>query len=358
MSKLTKESWGTTQDGEAVDLFTFRTANGLEAAITNYGGRLVRLKTPDRRGRTEDLVLGFDTLDGYLKRNPFFGALVGRYANRIANAEFTLDGHAYHISRNSGENSIHGGFRGFDKVVWRATEVQAEQEPALELTYVSKDGEEGYPGTLTVTATYSLSEENELQIRYSAVTDKKTVVNLTNHSYFDLSGQAEGSILDHVVTINADSFTPVNSHLIPTGEVRRIDSTPFDLRKPTRIGDRIALPNSQINDEQIQLADGYDHNFVLNRDGAGPSLAARVTDPGSGRVIEVFTTQPGMQFYTGNHLDGSVTGKGGVVYGFRSGVCFETQHFPDSPHHPEFPSTELNPGERYKQSTIFRFAVE
>lgn len=353
MTKLTKQQWGTTQAAEEVDLYTMANSNGLEAAITTYGGRLVRLKTPDRDGRFADIVLGFDTLDGYLQKNPFFGALVGRYANRIANAEFTLDETTYHISRNSGENSMHGGFRGFDKVVWRAREVAMNGGPALELTYVSKDGEEGYPGTLTATVTYSLSDSDELRIDYSATTNKKTILNLTNHSYFDLSGEGAGSIVDHAVTINADKFTPVNSHLIPTGELRAVASTPFDFRQPTRIGERIDSP-----DQQIVYAQGYDHNYVLNRDGGAPSFAARVSDPRSGRVMEVFTTQPGMQFYTGNHLDGTVKGKGGLVYGFRSGVCFETQHFPDSPHRPEFPSTELSPEQRYQRSTTFRFSME
>lgn len=353
MTEINKQHWAATASGEEIDLYILRNAQGMEAAITNYGGRLVRLKTPDRNGRLDDIVLGFDTPDGYLQKNPFFGALVGRYANRIANAEFKLDGTTYHLARNSGENSIHGGIKGFDKVVWRARAVETSDGPALQLIYVSKDGEEGYPGTLTTTVVYSMKDSNELHIDYLATTDKKTVLNLTNHSYFDLSGQAHGSIVDHVVTINAGRFTPVNEHLIPTGELRAVNNTPFDFRKPTRIGGRI-----DDKDQQMQYGQGYDHNYVLNGHGREPSLAARVTDPLSGRVMEVLTTQPGVQFYTANHLDGTVKGKGGVLYGFRSGFCFETQHFPDSPHHPKFPSTELIPGQRYQQTTILRFSTD
>jgi aldose 1-epimerase len=353
MTEISKQHWGATADNMDVDLYTLRNQTGFEATITNYGGHLVTLRAADRNGRFDDVVLGFDSLDGYLQKNPFFGALVGRYANRIANGEFKLDGKTYHLARNSGGNSLHGGIKGFDKVVWRARPVETSHGPALQLTYVSKDGEEGYPGTLTATVVYSLKDSNELHIDYFATTDKDTVLNLTNHSYFDLSGQGRGSILDHVVVINASKFTPVNEHLIPTGELRSVENTPFDFRKPKRIGDRI-----DEKDQQMQYAMGYDHNYVLNRDSGGPSLAARISDLQSGRVMEVLTTQPGMQFYTGNHLDGSVKGKGGVVYGFRTGVCFETQHFPDSPNHPDFPSTELKPGDRFTAATIFRFSTK
>lgn len=349
---MKKEAWGSLDSGEQIDLYTLRNSKGMEAAITNYGGRLVRLKTPDRDGKVEDVVLGFDTLDGYVQKNPYFGALVGRYANRIANGQFTLDGKTYHLARNNGENALHGGLKGFDKVAWSAKEVTGSGGPALELTYVSKDGEEGYPGTLTATVRYTLTDDNELRIDYDATTDKDTVVNLTNHSYFDLTGQLAGDILKHRVTINADRFTPVNANLIPTGELRSVEGTPFDFRKPVAIGARI-----DEKDQQLQYGAGYDHNYVLNLTGNGPTLAARVEDPKSGRVLEVLTTQPGMQFYTGNHLDGSVKGKGGTVYGFRSGFCVETQHFPDSPNQPKFPSTELKPGERYREVTIFRFST-
>ncbi|MBV8831288.1 MAG: galactose mutarotase [Acidobacteriaceae bacterium] len=351
MSTVTKREWGSGPAGEPVDLFTLRNGHGTEASITNYGGRLVSLKTADRQGRFEDIVLGFNDLSGYLQKNPFFGALVGRYANRIANARFQLDGKTYELARNNGQNAIHGGFKGFDKVVWRATE-RADQG-AVELRYFSRDGEEGYPGNLQVEVTYTLTEANELRLDYSAMTDAPTVVNLTNHSYFDLTGQAAGKILDHVVTIHSDRFTPVNAKLIPTGELKPVSGTPFDFRQPTPIGLRINEP-----DEQLRLAIGYDHNFVLDGKPGAPSPAARVTEPVKGRVLEVLTTQPGVQFYTGNHLDGSARGKGGVAYGFRFGFCLETQHFPDSPNHPEFPSTELRPGEEFRQTTIFRFSTQ
>ncbi len=346
-----KRQWGSGPSGEPVDLFTFRNSRGTEASVTTYGGRLVTLKTADRKGRFEDVVLGFDDLGGYLQKNPYFGALVGRYANRIANARFQLEGKTYELARNNGENALHGGLKGFDKVVWKA--VEHPDQGSLALSYFSKDGEEGYPGNLHAEVTYTLTEADELRIDYFATTDKATVINLTNHSYFDLTGQAAGKILGHVVTINADKFTPINSHLIPTGELRPVSGTPFDFRQPKPIGERIGEQN-----EQLKLAIGYDHNFVLNGIAGKPSLAARVVEPMNGRVLEVLTTQPGLQFYTGNHLDGSVKGKGGVTYGFRYGFCVETQHFPDSPNQPSFPSTELRPGEEYRQTTIFRFAAE
>ncbi len=347
MSQIEKQIWGQTDSGESVQLYTLRNTKGTKATITDFGGRLVTLRTADREGNFDDIVLGFDDLGGYLGKNPYFGALVGRYANRIANGQFTLDGHTYHLARNNGENALHGGIEGFDKRVWESREVPG---PALQLTYVSKDGEEGYPGTLTATVTYTLTGENELKIDYLATTDKATVLNLTNHSYFDLSGQFAGEILQHKVTINADRFTPVNEHLIPTGELRAVAGTPFDFRQPKFIADHI-----DDDDEQLKLALGYDHNFVLN--GSGLRLATRVLDPQSGRVLEVLTTQPGMQFYTGNHLDGTVTGKGGVVYKFRYGFCCETQHFPDSPNQPNFPSAKLEPGGEFRAQTIFRFSV-
>ncbi len=352
MNALQKENWGKTEAGEEILLYTLRNASGIEVRITSYGGRVVSLKTPDRKGQFGDIVLGFDNLAGYLGKNPYFGALVGRYANRIANGEFQLNGTRYKLARNNGENSLHGGLKGFDKKVWDAHEITSGDDPALELSYFSANGEEGYPGNLHATVRYTLTSSNELHLDYSAITDQDTVLNLTNHSYFDLSGQGTGKILDYEVTIHADRFTPVNAHLIPTGELRPVGGTPFDFRKPMPIGSRI-----NESDEQLKLAIGYDHNFVLNGTGKGPSLAARASDPQSGRVLEVLTTQPGVQFYTGNHLDGSVTGKNGKVYGFRSGICFETQHFPDSPNHPEFPSTELKAGQRYQETTIFRFST-
>jgi aldose 1-epimerase len=353
MTGLEKQHWGNLDSGAPVSLYTLRNSNGIEVRITNYGGRLVSVHTPDRQGNFGDIVLGFDDLAGYLGKNPYFGALVGRYANRIANGSITLDGKSYHLARNNGENALHGGLKGFDKVVWEGSEVRADKIPALELSYLSRDGEEGYPGNLQVKVRYTLTDGNELRIDYTASTDQITVLNLTNHSYFDLSGTAQGNIVDSVVSINANQFTPVNSHLIPTGELRAVDSTPFDFRSAERIGSRI--DNA---DEQLGYGKGYDHNFVLNRNGSPICLSARAADPATGRVLEVFTTQPGMQFYTGNHLDGSVTGKGGKVYGPRSGMCFETQHFPDSPNQPQFPSSELKPGQTYKATTIFRFTTD
>lgn len=353
MAAITKQHWSTLTTGEEIDLYKLRNSPGTEATITNYGGRLVTLCTPDREGKFADIVLGFDNLQGYLAKNPYFGALVGRYANRIANAEFSLNGKTYQLAKNDGPNSLHGGTRGFDKVVWKAKESSVAGDSALQLTYVSKDGEEGYPGNLTATITYTLTDSDELKIEYEATTDKDTVINLTNHSYFDLTGQFAGSILDHEVTINADRFTPVNSNLIPTGELKDVKGTPFDFTQPARIGARI-----DEEDEQLKYGIGYDHNFVLNRSGTGLSLAARVKDAKTGRVLEVSTTQPGMQFYTGNHLDGHVRGKGGVMYGFRFGFCLETQHFPDSPNQPTFPSAELKVGQKYQGTTVFKFSVE
>ncbi len=353
MNGITKQHWGSGPSGEQVDLYTLRNSKDMEATITNYGGRIVTLKTPDRNGKFDDIVLGFDDLQGYLTKNPYLGALVGRYANRIANGEFRLDGKTYKLARNNGENALHGGLKGFDKVVWNAKEISKGKSPALELKYLSKDGEEGFPGNLNVTVIYTLTDENELRIDYEATTDKDTVINLSNHSYFDLSGQSAGKIMDDLVTINADKFTPVNANLIPTGELRSVAGTPFDFRKPTAIGARI-----NEDDQQLKYAMGYDHNFVLNRTGAGPSLAARVTDPDSGRVMEVFTTQPGIQFYTGNHLDGTVRGKGGTSYKPRFAFCLETQHFPNSPNQPDFPTTELKPGHQFHEVTIFKFSVE
>ncbi len=352
MAQLKTQRWGALPSGEEINLYTFTNENGIEAAITNYGGRIVTLKTPDRDGHFADTVLGFDAADGYLKKNPYFGALIGRYANRIAHAEFKLNGKTYPLARNDGENSLHGGLIGFDKVLWQA-EAGGGKEPFLRLRHVSPDGDEGYPGTLTAEVTYTLTDSKELKIEYAASTQQTTVLNLTNHSYFDLAGQGSGSILGHVVEINADRFTPVNQHLIPTGEVRSVFGTPFDFTKATRIGDRI-----EQDDEQLKLGIGYDHNFVVNRGGSSLNFAARATEPKSGRVLEVLTTEPGIQFYTGNHLAESlVRGKGGVVYGFRSGFCLETQHFPDSPNQPNFPSTELKPGERYESATVFRFSI-
>ena len=348
-----KMSFGKTKDGQAVDLYTLTNANGVVVTITNYGGTVVSLKTPDRHGKFADLVLGFDNLDGYLGEEPFFGALVGRYGNRIAKGRFTLDGHEYHLAQNNNGNSLHGGLKGFDKRVWTAKDVSAKDLPSIELTYLSQDGEEGYPGNLSVKVTYSLAPKNELKIDYSATTDKDTVVNLTNHSYFNLAGEGQRDILSHMMMINADRITPVDATLIPTGELKSVEGTPFDFRKPTAIGARI-----DDNQEQLNFGKGYDHNFVLNHKSSAWSLAARVTEPSSARVLEVLTTQPGLQFYTGNFLDGTIHGKGGKVYGRRAAFCMETQHFPDSPNHSKFPSTVLKPGERYQSTTVYRFSAE
>lgn len=350
-SGMNEQNWGKGPNGEDVALYTLSNADGVEATITTYGGRLVTLRTPDRNGKLADIVLGFDILPQYLEKNPFFGALVGRYANRIANGQFQLNGHTYTLAKNNGPNTLHGGLVGFDKKVWKVQGVTGGN-PALRLQYISKDGEEGFPGTLTTTVTYELTSSNELKIDYEATTDQNTVLNLTNHSYFDLSGAGAGDITDHIVTINADRFTPVDANLIPTGELKSVDGTPFDFRKPTAVGARI-----NDKDQQLVYGGGYDHNFVLNRSGNSPSLAARVMDPKSGRVMEVLTTQPGVQFYTGNHLPNSIKGKNGATYNYRYGLCFETQHFPNSPNQPSFPTTELRPGERFHQTTIFKFSV-
>ena len=347
-----KMSFGKTRDGHAVDLYTLTNANGVVVTITNYGGTVVSLKTPDRHGKFADVVLGFDNLDGYLGDEPYFGALVGRYGNRIAKGRFTLDGHEYHLAQNNNGNSLHGGLKGFDKRVWTPKDISTKELPAIELTYLSKDGEEAYPGNLSMKVTYSLTPKNELKIDYTATTDKDTVLNLTNHSYFNLAGEGQGDILSHVMMINADRTTPVDATLIPTGELKSVAGTPFDFRKPTAIGARI-----NDNDEQLNFGKGYDHNFVLNHKGSALSLSARVTEPSSGRVLEVLTAEPGLQFYTGNFLDGTIHGKGGKVYGRRAAFCMETQHFPDSPNHPKFPSTELKPGQKYHTVTIYRFSA-
>ncbi len=344
-TKIVAGDFGKTRDGKPVVIYALTNKSGAEVKITSYGGRIVSLKVPDKTGGMGDVVLGFDSLEGYLNENPYFGALVGRYANRIGHAQFTLDGVLYKVPKNDGDNSLHGGTRGFDKVVWTP---RALPDGGLELTYLSKDGEEGYPGNCKVTVVYHLTNANELKIEYAASTDKDTVVNLTNHSYFNLKGS--GDILGHVLTLNADRFTPVDGGLIPTGELKAVAGTPFDFRTPTAIGARI-----EQNDEQLKLGKGYDHNWVLNRKNGELSLAARVEEPSTGRVMEVWTTQPGIQFYTGNFLDGTIKGKGGWVYARRSALCLETQHYPDSPNKPKFPSTVLKPGMGFKSTTVFKF---
>jgi aldose 1-epimerase len=345
-SDFTRAEFGKTPDGAAVSLYTL-TNKSVQVRITNYGGRIVSLTTPDRKGARADIVLGFDTLDPY-PTSPFFGALVGRYANRIGGAKFTLDGKEYPLEKNNGANALHGGSHGFDKVVWTAREIPG----GLELTYLSKDAEAGYPGNLKATVVYTLTDKNELKIDYSATTDKPTIINLTNHSYFNLKGAGEGDILGHVLTLHADQYTPVDAGLIPTGELRSVAGTPFDFRKPTAIGARIDDPN----DPQIKLGHGYDHNYVLSHKGTSLGLAAKIEEPTTGRVMEVLTTQPGVQFYTANNLNGTIEGTGGT-YVRRGAFCLETQHFPDTPNQPKFPTAVLRPGETYRTTTVFRFSV-
>lgn len=347
---VTQQEFGKMPNGESVQLFTLKNKNGIEVSITNYGGIITSLKTFDGKGLLADIALGFDTLERYLQPHPYFGAIIGRYGNRIGKAKFTLDGVTYTLAKNNGENSLHGGNQGFDKKLWKARTEPGEAAQTLVLEYTSPDGEEGYPGTLRTEVRYTLSDDDSLRIDYRATTDKKTVVNLTNHTYFNLAGQGNGDILNHEIEIRASQFTPVDAGLIPTGELRNVEGTPFDFRKPHRIGERI-----EAADEQLKLGGGYDHNFVLDRQGEGLSMAARAVEPLTGRVLEVWTTEPGMQFYTGNFLDGTITGKGGKVYPRRSGFCLETQHFPDSPNQPAFPSTVLEPGQEYRSATVWKF---
>jgi aldose 1-epimerase len=350
---ITAKSFGTTTAGQKVTQYILSNSKGASVSIINYGGIVTSLKVPDRNGKFADVVLGFKTLADYEKKSPYFGALIGRYGNRISKGEFTLDGNTYHLAKNDHGQSLHGGLKGFDKVVWNATPVETKQGPSLKLTYVSKDGEEGYPGILSVTATYILTNKNELKLVYRATTDKATVVNLTHHSYFNLAGQGSGDILGHVVTIHADKYTPVDDVLIPTGKLAPVKGTPFDFRKPTAIGARINEQN-----EQLKNGRGYDQNWVADKLPGHLGMIARVEEPKSGRVMEVISTEPGVQFYSGNFLDGTLIGKGGKVYKFRNGFCFEPQHFPDSPNHRNFPSTVLRPGETYKNTIIYRFSTE
>lgn len=353
-SPLPKESFGTTPDGQEVYLYTLKNASGMQVKITNYGGTIESISVKDRHGKFGDVVLGFRNLEGYTSKlnDAYFGALIGRYANRIAKGTFSLDGHTYHIPTNDGPNMLHGGKIGFNKRVWEAKDVAGADGPALELHYLSPDGEQGFPGNLDVTVRYLLDSENGLHIDYYAKTDKDTVLNLANHSYFNLVGAGSASVLNHKVMIDAAKFTPINSTLIPTGKLENVAGTPFDFRKPTDVGAHIGARS-----EQLKLGKGYDHNFVLDHPGDLKQVAARVTEPKSGRVLEVYTTQPGLQFYSGNFLKGTIRGIGGV-YRHRSALCLETQHFPDSPNHPSFPSTVLHPGEEFHQTTIYRFSTE
>jgi len=349
---IAKEPFGKTSDGTEVDLYTLRNSSGMLAKIVTYGGVVVSLDVPDRKGGLDDVVLGCGSMPDYEKYSRYFGALIGRYANRIAKGKFALNGKEYTLATNNGENHLHGGIKGFDKVVWTGRPFEDESEKHLELTYFSPDREEGYPGNLSVTVIYTLTDDNELQIEYSATTDQDTIINLTNHSYFNLAGAGNGDVLDHELMLNADRFTPTDGGAIPTGELRDVAGTPFDFRKLETIGSRI-----EADDEQIIFGHGYDHNFVLNKSGGELSRAASVYEPNSGRSMDVYTTQPGIQFYSGNYLDGSAKGKNGDTYQRRSAFCLETQHFPDSPNKPQFPSTVLEPGQRYSQTTIYKFST-
>lgn len=350
---MKKEDFGKTGDGTPVDLYTLTNQNGIEVRAITYGGIIISLRVPDRHGKFDDIVLGYDSLDGYLAKTPYFGAIIGRYGNRIGKAKFTLDGVEHTLAANNGPNALHGGLKGFDKVVWKAEPVEHSDEAGVVFTYTSRDGEEGYPGNLSVKVTYTLTNKNELIFDYHATTDKATPVNLTNHSYFNLAGDGKSDVLGHEVMLNADHFTPIDKTLIPTGQIASVSGTPLDFTKSTAIGARI-----EQKEEQMVFGNGYDHNFVINRKGAGLALAARVYEPTTGRVLEVHTTEPGVQFYTGNFLDGSITGKGGYVYKQRIGFCLETQHFPDSPNKPNFPSSILRPGKTYESRTVYRFAAE
>ena len=340
---IQKESFGQTTSGKQIDLYTLTNANGLKVRIINYGATLVSLEVPDRNGKLADVTLGYDSLEGYIKDASYLGTTVGRYANRIARGKFTIKGVDYQLATNNGENHLHGGKKGFNKRIWNAEKVKTVEGPRVKLSYLSKDGEEAYPGNLTCTVTYTLTNDNELKISYEAETDKATPINLSHHSYFNLAGQGNGDILGHKLMLNANKYTPVDEDLIPTGEIKNVKGTPLDFTQAELIGSRID-----------QVPGGYDNNFVLNSGGDSLALAARVYEPNSGRVMEIYTTEPGMQFYTGNFLEG-IKGKSGKVYDKQYGFCLETQHFPDSPNKPNFPSTILNPGEKYTQTTIHKF---
>jgi aldose 1-epimerase len=348
---VTREPFGMTPEGDSVELFTLTNANGVALRAMTYGGIIVSLTVPDRDGKLGDVVLGYDSLAGYLRASPYFGAIVGRYANRIAKGTFVLDGKTYHLAINNPPNALHGGLRGFDKVVWTGESFSDARGTGVVFHHTSPDGDEGYPGTVTVQVSYTLTDSNDVVIDYQATTDKATPINLSQHSYFNLAGA--GSILGHELMLAADSFTPIDSTFIPTGVIAPVAGTPFDFRTPHPIGERINDDN-----EQLRFAGGYDHNFVLNHAGTGLALAARLSDSASGRVLEIRTDQPGIQFYSGNFLDGTITGKHGVVYAHRSGLALETQHFPDSPNHPGFPSTILEPGQQFRSRTLWHFGIE
>jgi aldose 1-epimerase len=349
-SNIVRAPFGALPDGTPVELFTLTNAHGVEVRAMTYGGIIVSLRVPDRDGKLDDVVLGYDTAASYAKNNsPYMGAIIGRYGNRIAQGRFRLEGATYKLATNNGPNHLHGGLKGFDKVVWRGEPLK----DGVAFTYTSRDGEEGYPGTLSVRVTYTLSDRNELSIAYEATTDKPTVVNLTQHTYFNLAGQGTRDILGHVLRLDANRYTPVDATLIPTGELASVEGTPLDFRQPTAIGAHIAA-----DDPQIKNGSGFDHNFVLNRADDGLQHAARVVEPTTGRVLDITTTEPGVQFYSGNFLDGTITGKAGRVYARRTGFCLETQHYPDSPNQASFPSTTLRPGQSYRSRTVWTFSTD
>jgi aldose 1-epimerase len=349
---ISKKLFGTAPEG-AVDLYTLSNANQMSVEILTFGGIIKAIYCPDKNGKIENVILGFNTLKPYLETHPYFGAIVGRYGNRIANGKFNIDGTEYNLATNNSPNHLHGGLKGFDKVIWQAREFKDNEKIGLELSYLSKDMEEGYPGNLNVKVTYSLNNQNELSIDYEAVTDKKTICNLTNHSYFNLAGEGKGNILNHQLVIHADSITPVNEHLIPTGEPMAVQGTPFDFRSGKKMGEEI-----DSNNEQIKYGGGFDHNFILKGNSESLPIIAKISEPESGREMEILTTEPGVQFYTGNFLDGTLIGSGNQPYQKRAGFCLETQHYPDSPNQPNFPSTILEVGETYKTTTVYRFKVK
>lgn len=352
LPKILSTSFGTTPEGASVGLYTLMNTQGMEVTLTAYGATVTSIKAPDREGRYAEVTLGYDNLEAYLAGSPFFGTVAGRYANRIGNAQFSLDGNVYTLAKNNGPNSLHGGLKGFDKQIWTANPIENLNGVGIEFSYTSPDGEEGYPGKLDVRITYMLTNDNTLRIDYEARTDKPTVVNLTNHTYFNLKDAGKTPILGHEVRLNADRYTPIDETLIPTGELAPVAGTPFDFTTARAIGERI-----DAEDTQIAYGMGYDHNFVLNREGDGLELAAEVYEPTTGRVLQVHTTEPGVQFYTGNFLDGSFVAPDGTPYARRTGFCLETQHFPDSPNKPDFPSTRLDPGQVYRSSTTFAFSA-
>ncbi|WP_370479211.1 aldose epimerase family protein [Tamlana flava] len=350
---ITKSDYGIMPDSTTVEQYVLKNANGVEMSVITFGGRITSLKVPNKNGEFENVVLGFDNLDDYLKDNPFFGALIGRFGNRIAKGKFTLNGEEYTLATNNGENHLHGGVDGYDRVVWTAEPIEDDKNPGLKLTYLSKDGEEGYPGNLNITVVYTLTDDNTLEVDYEATTDKATVINLTQHAYFNLTGDFSKDILDHEVVINADAFLPVDATLIPSGEIRKVEGTPFDFTTAKAVGKEINADN-----EQLKLGGGYDHCWVLNGDKGTLRMAASAYDKNSGRLMEIYSTEPGIQFYTGNFLDGTLPMPNGGTYEHRTGFCLETQHYPDSPNQNNFPSVVLNPGETYKTKTTFNFLTK